>query len=84
MCNVERMECSKRTDFQSRNSVNGVVHGASWTGKMKNIIHFPAVKRLINVGLPKFKTCFVAKIMEIGLPSGQEVIHRNYGVAFCQ
>ena len=64
--------------------MEAIVHGASGTGKVKNVIHFAAVKRLINVDLPKLKTSFVAEMMKIGLPAGQKVIHRNYGIAFRQ
>ena len=64
--------------------MNGIVHRASGAGKMKNVIYFPAVKRLIDVDFPKFKTSFVAKMVKIGLPAGQEVIHRNNGIAFRQ
>ena len=64
--------------------MNAIVHGTGGAGKVKNVIHFPAVKRLINVDLPKFKASFVAEMIEIGLSARQKVIHRSYGIAFRQ
>src|SRR6266699_192047 len=78
------MECSERTDFQSCDSVNRIVHRTGGTGKMKNVVHSAAVKRLINVDLTKFKASFVAEMMKISLSTGQEVIRHDYGITLRQ
>src|SRR5690242_5780148 len=64
--------------------MNGVVHRASRAGEVKYVIDSSAIEGLVDVNLEKFKPVFVAQVLEIGLPAGQQVIERDNRVTFPQ
>src|SRR5439155_23225841 len=64
--------------------MNRVVHRASRAGEVKYIIDSSAIERLVDVNLAKFKPTFIAQMLEIGLPAGQQVINGDNQVAFAQ
>ena len=51
---------------------------------MKYVIDSSAIERLVGVKLAKLKPAFVTQMLEIGLPTGQQVINRDNRVTFTQ
>ena len=81
---VKRVECSQRSRFESFDSMNGVVHRTRRAGEVKYVIDSSAIERLVDVKLAKLKPAFVTQMLEIGLPTGQQVINRDNRVTFTQ
>src|SRR5438445_4279277 len=81
---IKRVECSQRSGFESFDSMNGVVHRTRRAGEVKYVIDSSAIERLVDVKLAKFKPAFVAQMLEIGLPAGQQVINGDNRVTFTQ
>ena len=52
--------------LQSFDSVFCIVDGTCGTGKMKDIVHLPAVEGLVDIDLPEFKGSFAGQMGKIG------------------
>ena len=77
---LERMKSAHGSDLQSGDAMQGVVDWTRRAGKVKHVIHLAAVKRLVDIYLPEFKSGFVAQVVEIRLAAGQQVIDRDDGI----
>ena len=56
--------------FRSESKPDGIVRRTRWAGEVKYVINSPAVEWLIDVDLAKFKSAFVAEMLEVGLAAG--------------
>jgi hypothetical protein len=64
--------------------VNGIVHGASRTRKVEDIVSRSAIKRLVNINLAEFEMRLVPQMIKVGEPAGKKVIHGYDRIAFSQ
>ena len=75
MRDVESIHCPQRTDFQSVNSVDHVIHRARGRGEVENVIHFSALELAIDVELQELKLTFAPQVLNVGKTSGEQVVH---------
>ena len=51
---------------------------------MKYVIHLAAVEGLVDIDLLEFESGFVAEMIEVGSPPGQQIIGDHDGITFRQ
>src|SRR5581483_2522378 len=81
---LERMKRAQRSNFQGSNAVGHVIYRAGGAGKVKDIIHFAAIKGLTNVELPELKAAVILQVLQVPHRSGEQVVDGDDGIALAK
>lgn len=78
MRDIESVKGSERSHLQRSDAVHHVIDRAGGAGEVKDVIDVARVKRLAYVFFYKLETRFIAKMLKIGAPAGQQIVDHDH------
>src|ERR1700733_762994 len=81
---VEGVKSSEGSDFQSGNSVDGVIHRAGGAGEVENEVDFADIERFADVLFYKLEARIMLEMIQIRAAAGEEVVDYNHTPAFTE